>query len=150
MCIRDRQTGEYAWFKICMLAITDENGAVTGGFAIGVDIDREMKENASLKQLAERDSLTGAFNKGSAETMVSRALRDAKQQKQAFIMIDIDNFKNINDTHGHMAGDFALKTIVERMGAYMGQNVIAVSYTHLPCRYDRTFGNIAAHGFSVF
>ena len=119
-----QQTGEYAWFKICILAITDENGAVTGGFAIGVDIDREMKENASLKQLAERDSLTGAFNKGSAETMVSRALRDAKQQKQAFIMIDIDNFKNINDTHGHMAGDFALKTIVERMGAYMGQNVI--------------------------
>lgn len=66
-----------------------------------------------LKELALRDSLTGLYNHG---TLIERFVKEYNKQAPkggnvAFIMIDIDDFKKINDTYGHLIGDAILKEI---------------------------------------
>jgi diguanylate cyclase (GGDEF)-like protein len=72
-----------------------------------------MIENARLFSLATRDSLTGLLRRAVFEerlaTESERSLRD--QNKFSVLLIDIDNFKKVNDTYGHPAGDQVLRTI---------------------------------------
>jgi diguanylate cyclase (GGDEF)-like protein len=72
-----------------------------------------MIENARLFSLATRDSLTGLLRRAVFEerlaTESSRSLRD--QNHFSVLLIDIDNFKNVNDTHGHHAGDEVLRAV---------------------------------------
>lgn len=72
-----------------------------------------MKKNALLEQMAITDSLTGLYNKGyllkRLESEILRAVR--YNEITSLIIMDIDNFKEINDTHGHLFGDKVLKDI---------------------------------------
>jgi diguanylate cyclase (GGDEF)-like protein len=76
-------------------------------------------ENAKLHNITEelsiRDGLTGAFNHRFFQERLSQEFHRAKRYREpmALIMIDIDNFKSYNDSHGHPKGDFLLKKIVE-------------------------------------
>jgi two-component system, cell cycle response regulator len=73
----------------------------------------------SMRHAATHDSLTGLLNRGeildSLERELERARRD--RQKVSVILADIDHFKNVNDTHGHLFGDEALREIARRMHA---------------------------------
>lgn len=75
----------------------------------------ELRER--LRQLAIRDSLTGLFNRRffdeTLEIEVRRSMRDG--QDLALLMIDIDRFKRINDSHGHEAGDEALRIVASTL-----------------------------------
>lgn len=64
------------------------------------------RENARLKKLAEQDGLTGLLNRATAESRINQELHAAPQG--AMLLLDIDNFKLINDKYGHLAGDEAL------------------------------------------
>ncbi len=68
-----------------------------------------------MKRLATTDSLTGALNRGAFEKIYSREVEMCRRYGHplSFLMVDIDNFKNINDTQGHAAGDTVLKNLVE-------------------------------------
>ncbi|MBF6613124.1 MAG: GGDEF domain-containing protein [Chloroflexi bacterium] len=75
-------------------------------------------ENAKLHETvfeqAQRDSLTGAYNHGTFIDKLNSAIRVAQTDKQtvALIMLDIDHFKQYNDTYGHMVGDDVLRSTV--------------------------------------
>jgi diguanylate cyclase (GGDEF)-like protein len=71
----------------------------------------EVKEKELYKQLAIIDGLTEVYNRHYFNQMIPRELERAKRYKNpfSFLMLDIDNFKNFNDDHGHLAGDWALK-----------------------------------------
>lgn len=77
--------------------------------------------NRSLKEMADRDGLTGLHNHRFFREALSRELARAGRHQHAFslVLADIDHFKRFNDTHGHLAGDMALKTVarVLAMGA---------------------------------
>jgi len=77
-----------------------------------VEIDRQKAE---LERLAVEDSLTGALNRRGFERQASENLaRDVRMKKPtSLLMIDIDYFKRINDTHGHEAGDRVLVATVQ-------------------------------------
>lgn len=64
-----------------------------------------------IEQLIHNDSLTGVFNRRYLLRALDQQVTDGLQAGEplSFIMIDLDRFKSINDTHGHMAGDFVLK-----------------------------------------
>lgn len=71
------------------------------------------KRSRELKNLMVRDSLTGLFNHSKLIDYLDRELAAANRNasRLAFAMIDIDNFKAVNDTYGHITGDFVLKSV---------------------------------------
>lgn len=86
---------------------------------IEVLLRREAEERAN--SLAETDSLTGFLNRRSMAERSTALLDSAKAARQsvAILMLDLDNFKKINDIHGHAAGDYVLTTIARRIRELM-------------------------------
>jgi diguanylate cyclase (GGDEF)-like protein/PAS domain S-box-containing protein len=93
--------------------------------AIGVvlDITEHKKTERRLRQLAERDSLTGLPNRGLLRDTVQRAIERAGSRAASFaiVFVDLDRFKRINDTMAHAAGDDLLRTIATRMVDVIGE-----------------------------
>ena len=78
--------------------------------------NKELEEtNRKLKYQAQIDRLTGLFNRGETEGSLRKLLKNALQAQQpmSVIMLDVDDFKVINDTYGHDVGDEALKFIAK-------------------------------------
>ncbi len=73
------------------------------------------EENSVLKVESERDALTGVYNRRVFEEALDREFTTAARNKWplSIIFVDLDHFKNINDTHGHQAGDVMLKSVAE-------------------------------------
>lgn len=71
----------------------------------------------SLKRKAELDTLTGAYNRFCFEDLVDNALARAERQGEplSLVMVDLDRFKDINDSLGHAAGDMALKRLARQL-----------------------------------
>lgn len=71
----------------------------------------------TMRLLATSDMLTGIYNRRGFEDFAERAIRNAQRQRQplAVVVADIDNFKTINDRHGHDAGDRALRHFASRL-----------------------------------
>lgn len=67
-----------------------------------------------LEKMAAEDKLTGAYNRHAFDIIYDQTLKEARRNKTTFsvILFDIDDFKRINDKHGHLAGDEVLKNIV--------------------------------------
>lgn len=84
----------------------------------------------ALRQQSIRDPLTGLYNRRYLEESMERELLRARRTQGAMsvLMIDIDHFKQFNDTHGHQAGDVLLKEFAE----YLRRQVRAED---IPCRY---------------
>ena len=86
-----------------------------------------------LKQLATRDALTGVFNRRELQRMLNEECTRSTRFGHPFslVMVDIDHFKKVNDTHGHQVGDEVLKHVanllsgqirtVDRVGRYGGE-----------------------------
>ena len=73
-----------------------------------------MPISVAWKKLASTDKLTGLYNRQALDTILDLAVREARRRKTplSLIMFDIDHFKTINDTHGHLPGDAVLRHIV--------------------------------------
>ena len=73
--------------------------------------------NEKLQEIADTDELTGLYNRRMLNKLVSNAIERANKNGYDMIIgiIDIDNFKNINDTYGHSAGDLVLKEVAKHL-----------------------------------
>lgn len=90
--------------------IMDYKDRNVGRLVVLHDITRLKNTQNELKMLAMRDSLTGAFNRGHFMEQARREILRAKRYKRnlSLILMDLDYFKHVNDTHGHQAGDRVL------------------------------------------
>src|SRR5690606_18929502 len=78
-------------------------------------VTRTLEQRAELESNAHRDALTGLYNRRWFDDALT-ALVDhyrARGGRLALLMVDIDRFKRVNDTHGHATGDRALATVAE-------------------------------------
>jgi diguanylate cyclase (GGDEF)-like protein len=75
-------------------------------------IDKLHIERLHLQEVSEKDALTKIFNRGAGERIL-QTLIDKPTQKIGIILCDIDRFKRINDTYGHLAGDRVLQTFAQ-------------------------------------
>lgn len=73
-------------------------------------LGRLEAETSLLKTLAHRDSLTGLYNRRAGDDFLARIAAD-ESASRGLVMFDIDNFKDINDAHGHAAGDAVLRGV---------------------------------------
>ncbi|QUL39099.1 bifunctional diguanylate cyclase/phosphodiesterase [Erythrobacter sp. JK5] len=92
------------------------------------EISERRNAEAQARELAEIDPLTGCLNRRSMAEATQKLREDAnaKGQAIAFVMIDLDNFKQINDMHGHRVGDAVLTTLAERICSQLpGQGKLA-------------------------
>lgn len=85
----------------------------------GVYQDELKKALFRLEQSSQRDGLTGVFNRRHFDQRLSEEMRRVRRYggKLSLLMLDLDHFKNVNDTHGHVAGDAVLREVAERIGA---------------------------------
>ena len=102
--------GETSVFKVIYLTVSDDNGHVDSIIGKLVDISDEVRKREELSTKAQVDGLTGLCNAKTTKELIQNAIysRQTKQQTDACILIDVDYFKAINDTQGHLAGDEVL------------------------------------------
>ncbi len=76
------------------------------------DIEESEQEKEALREMSELDSLTGVYNKGTTENLIQKTIAQSSNadSMHALLIIDLDNFKSINDTFGHQFGDDVIKS----------------------------------------
>ncbi|MFA4916000.1 MAG: PAS domain S-box protein [Syntrophales bacterium] len=114
-CIRKDGTKRHTETSISM--IKDTNGQPAGFRGIMHDItDRKMAED-TIKQLAYHDALTGLPNRLLLRDRLDMAIVHAERNKKklAMMMLDLDKFKDVNDTLGHQMGDLLLRAVAHRL-----------------------------------
>ena len=94
----------YYWMRItARIFYWDEDKSVRM-FVYRQNVDEEKKYAKQLMEKMELDSLTGLYNKAATQYHIQRALEEAPDRIYAFFIIDIDNFKQVNDNCGHAFG----------------------------------------------
>ncbi|MDO9053540.1 MAG: diguanylate cyclase [Gallionella sp.] len=97
--------------------ILDERGEVANFLAIQQDISQQKALEREIQHLAQHDALTGLPNRVLFLDRVQQAIVQAQRAATQFalVFLDLDGFKNVNDTHGHAAGDRLLCAVAERL-----------------------------------
>jgi diguanylate cyclase (GGDEF)-like protein len=104
--------------------VFDERGRFLGFRGIGTDLTEQRRSEQEISRLARFDSLTGLPNRALMRQTLDEALRNAasRQKGCALFLIDLDRFKNVNDTLGHPIGDALLRQVADRLKAVMGEH----------------------------
>lgn len=118
-----RANGGQEWYKMIGFPVEDSNGATVTMIGKIVSAQKEMEEKESIRTKAETDALTRLYNR--------EGLKMRMQEVKAPIVVailDIDDFKQVNDTLGHTGGDEALKLLARALEKHMGENAILARY----------------------
>ena len=117
--------GAYHWLRLAMDTVFDGGAPIYTLGKLNV-IDDERRERESLLAKAQLDSLTHIYN---AESCRLRSQEELSQMKEgelgALLLLDVDHFKEINDTYGHFTGDEALRRLSAILGALFRRDDVA-------------------------
>jgi diguanylate cyclase (GGDEF)-like protein len=104
--------------------IFDERGRFLGFRGIGTDLTEQRRSEQEISRLARFDSLTSLPNRAMMRQTLDEALRNSthRQRGCSMFLIDLDRFKNVNDTLGHPIGDALLRQVAERLKSVMGNH----------------------------
>ena len=112
-----RKNGDIFWNDLTVAPVANEKGIVTHFIGVINDVTESKQRNSFLEHEINHDVLTGLANRGLLWDRLEQALFAAQRNKTlvAVILVDLDNFKVINDTWGHEAGDEVLKVVARKM-----------------------------------
>jgi len=102
----------------------DGRGRFLGFRGIGTDLTEQRRSEQEISRLARFDSLTGLPNRALMRQTLDEALRNATSRCKgcSLFLIDLDRFKNVNDTLGHPIGDALLRQVADRLKLVMGDH----------------------------
>jgi diguanylate cyclase (GGDEF)-like protein/PAS domain S-box-containing protein len=88
-----------------------------GSLWIYIDISARKERESRIQHLADHDALTGLLNRRMFDDRLRQALANARRTENivALMLVDLDEFKVINDTYGHLTGDYVLRTVAKRI-----------------------------------
>lgn len=118
------RTGEERLWTVTLCYISGEDSwdGIPSIYSVGLDVTEDRKKIEALRHQAEKDALTGIYNHAETERQIEKYLMDSPDAMGALFMIDTDNFKQINDTQGHMIGDVVLTEIASGMKKLMRES----------------------------
>ena len=106
-----KESGKYAYFRTYYQSIADYDGKISHIIGRSYDISTERAVREKLLREVQLDPLTRIYNKTASREMVDAFLEKATQGMHVLYVIDIDDFKTINDTFGHTVGDMVISDI---------------------------------------
>lgn len=124
LLVRVTINNQQRWWEISGTPKLDENGNFDGFRGVGSDVTAQRESSEKIAHMARFDTLTGLPNRMMVTEALGEAMRYADQWRTrcAFLMIDLDRFKAVNDTLGHLVGDQLLARVSERLKSIMTDN----------------------------
>ncbi|GEM_PF-3914899 len=119
--------GNFIWVSCTVHLIEDKYADCIKCFGYIKDINNKKLKEISLEYKAQRDDLSGMYNKSATETLITEYLESPESmgKTHALLMIDLDNFKLINDSQGHSFGDWVLSNIsMQIKGLFRGTDIV--------------------------
>ena len=106
------------------------DGEIVGLIGYFVDITDDLVEKGRLSFLSKTDELTGVFNRRAYSDIVSKYEEQYKKDKTDFAlyMIDLDDFKSVNDNHGHEYGNLVLQSLCKSLTLVASDNCVLFRY----------------------
>ena len=116
--------GESRWWELSGTPMRDERGRFSGFRGVGSDVTVQRESSEKIAYLARFDTLTSLPNRLQLTEALGDALRYAEKWRTrcALLMVDLDRFKAVNDSLGHMTGDKLLAQVSSRLQALMGKD----------------------------
>lgn len=124
LLVRVTISNQQRWWELSGTSKRDENGVFDGFRGVGSDVTEQRESSEKIAHMARYDTLTSLPNRMMVTEAMGEAMRCADQWRTrcAFLMIDLDRFKTINDTLGHLIGDQLLARVSERLKSIMTDN----------------------------
>ena len=118
--------GSYLWCRFRATAIRNVRGGLEKITGIIINIDAEKQAEQALQIRAEQDPLTKLLNKDAARRQAEEYFSQYSGSGGALLILDLDNFKQINDRKGHLFGDTVLAKVAQQIRRiFRGQDVVA-------------------------
>jgi diguanylate cyclase (GGDEF)-like protein/PAS domain S-box-containing protein len=132
-----RSDGRRVWVDMTASIVRDEEGNPLYRLSQILDIDARRRAEEQLRHMADHDPLSGVYNRRRFEQDLQRELgySSMKRSRGAVLLLDVDRFKDINDTLGHAAGD----AVIARIGATLIERLRSVD----------TIGRLGGDEFAV-
>ena len=114
-----RKNGDVFPEHMSLSAVRDQSGVITHYVCMFVDITEEKQQRERLEFLARNDALTGLYNRTWFAHIVEQVVQEAgaSQECLAVLLLNLDRFKDVNDSYGHAIGDEVLKHIAGKVRA---------------------------------
>lgn len=110
--------GEPVWYRYQSVVLYDEKGNPVRHVGRLLDTSEAAQRESQFRRKAERDGLTGLYNRAAALDRIETLLA-SEDRPCTLIAVDVDDFKGVNDTYGHLAGDAVLKELAAFLSQVM-------------------------------
>ncbi|MEM9431510.1 MAG: EAL domain-containing protein [Pseudomonadota bacterium] len=123
-----KKTGELYWVDTSIVPVLGPRGEILRYVSIRYDITERKAADTALRALGETDALTGLANRARYQQDLIAALAGAQAdagKDGLVVMVDIDHFKDVNDTLGHHSGDLLIKEVGRRLREHAGASATA-------------------------